>query len=158
MMDAWITFARTGNPATEALPAWCVYGRPSRADVFDEAVGCRCAGSRSFRLSVIAIGNAEQAVSPGAGPRPLRSLGPPQVNGGVRQAMEESALDQETVSRAACDAALLLTEAIRELTIPQHLVACFKRLEDAHHVSETYAAAVRRLAMAATVIGIYRVG
>ncbi|MGH9893888.1 MAG: hypothetical protein ACREA0_18270, partial [bacterium] len=66
--------------------------------------------------------------------------------------------DQATISRAACDAAVLLTEAIRELTIPQHLVTCSKRLEETHHVSETYAAAVRRIAMAATVIGVYRVG
>lgn len=72
--------------------------------------------------------------------------------------MEEPALDQATISRAACDAAVLLTEAIRELTIPQHLVTCSKRLAEAHQVSETYAAAVRRIAMAATVIGVYRVG
>lgn len=66
-------------------------------------------------------------------------------------------MDQKTISRAACDAAVLLTEAIRELTIPQHLVTCASRLEEAHKVSETYAAAVLRIAMAATVIGIYRV-
>ena len=72
--------------------------------------------------------------------------------------MEETKLDQETISRVACDAAVLLTEAIRELTIPQHLVTCAKRLEEAKQASETYAAAVRRIAMAATVIGVYRVG
>jgi len=76
----------------------------------------------------------------------------------VRQSMEETKLDQETISRVACDAAVLLTEAIRELTIPQHLVTCAKRLEEAKEASETYAAAVRRIAMAATVIGVYRVG
>jgi hypothetical protein len=36
--------------------------------------------------------------------------------------MEKPRLDPETLSRAACDAAVLLTEAIRELTVPQHLV------------------------------------
>lgn len=72
--------------------------------------------------------------------------------------MEKSRLDQKTITRAACDAAVLLTEAIRELTVPQHLVTCAKRLEESHQVSETYAAAVRRIAMAATVIGVYRVG
>lgn len=72
--------------------------------------------------------------------------------------MEESKLDQETLSRAARDAAVLLTEAIRELTVPQHLVTCAKRLEESRQVTETYAAAVRRIAMAATVIGVYRVG
>jgi len=36
-------------------------------------------------------------------------------------------------------------------------VTCAKRLEEAQQVSETYAAAVRRIAMAATVIGVYRV-
>jgi hypothetical protein len=72
--------------------------------------------------------------------------------------MEEPRLDPETLSRVACDAALLLTEAIRELTIPQHLVTCAKRLEESRQVTETYAAAVRRIAMATTVIGVYRVG
>jgi hypothetical protein len=72
--------------------------------------------------------------------------------------MKKPELDQETISHAACDAALLLTEAIRELTIPQHLVTCAKRLEETQQVSETYAAALRRIAMAATVIGVYRVG
>jgi para-nitrobenzyl esterase len=39
MMDAWIAFARTGNPATEALPAWPAYMAGRRATmVFDEAV------------------------------------------------------------------------------------------------------------------------
>lgn len=66
-------------------------------------------------------------------------------------------MDEKTISQAACDAAVLLTEAIRELTIPQHLVTCAKRLEEAQQVSETYAAAVRRIAMGATVIGVYRV-
>src|SRR5712691_4564126 len=47
----------------------------------------------------------------------------------VRQSMEETKLDQETISRVACDAAVLLTEAIRELTIPQHLVpSAWRRL------------------------------
>jgi hypothetical protein len=71
--------------------------------------------------------------------------------------MEELNVDQKTISQAACEAAVLLTEAIRELTIPQHLVTCAKRLKAAQQVSETYAAAVRRIAMAATVIGVYRV-
>lgn len=72
--------------------------------------------------------------------------------------MKEPVLDRATISRTACDAAALLTEAIRELTIPQHLVTWSKRLEEAHQVSESYAAGVRRIAMAATVIGVYRVG
>src|SRR5262245_886179 len=39
MMDAWIAFARTGNPATEALPAWPAYAADRRATmVFDESV------------------------------------------------------------------------------------------------------------------------
>lgn len=39
MMDAWIAFARTGNPATEALPAWPAYTANRRATmVFDESV------------------------------------------------------------------------------------------------------------------------
>ena len=39
MMDAWIAFARTGNPATEALPAWPAYTADCRATmVFDESV------------------------------------------------------------------------------------------------------------------------
>lgn len=71
--------------------------------------------------------------------------------------MEEPELDQEIISQAACDAAHLLNEAIRELTIPQHLVTCADRLKETQRVSETYAAAVRRIAMAATVIGVYRV-
>lgn len=39
MMDAWIAFARTGNPATEALPVWPAYTADRRATmVFDESV------------------------------------------------------------------------------------------------------------------------
>jgi para-nitrobenzyl esterase len=39
MMDAWIAFARTGHPATEALPAWPAYTADRRATmVFDEPV------------------------------------------------------------------------------------------------------------------------
>jgi para-nitrobenzyl esterase len=39
MMDAWIAFARTGHPATEALPAWPAYTADRRATmVFDESV------------------------------------------------------------------------------------------------------------------------
>jgi carboxylesterase type B len=39
MMDAWIAFARTGHPATAALPAWPAYTADRRATmVFDEAV------------------------------------------------------------------------------------------------------------------------
>src|SRR5215470_10419005 len=72
--------------------------------------------------------------------------------------MEKPRLDPEILSRAACDAAVLLTEAIRELTVPQHLVTFAKRLEESRQVTETYAAAVRRIAMATTVIGVYRVG
>ena len=62
------------------------------------------------------------------------------------------------VNQTACDAALLLTEAIRELTTPQHLMTCANQLEETKPVSATCAAAVRRIAMAATVIGVYRVG
>lgn len=72
--------------------------------------------------------------------------------------MEEPELNQKTITRVACDAAVLLTEAIRELTVPQHLMTCAKRLVEARQVSETYAAAVRRIAMGATIIGVYRVG
>jgi para-nitrobenzyl esterase len=37
MMDAWIAFARTGNPACDALPSWPAYDRDARATmVFDE--------------------------------------------------------------------------------------------------------------------------
>lgn len=71
--------------------------------------------------------------------------------------MEESEVDKKTISQAACEAAILLTEAIRELTIPQNLVTFAKRLEETRQVTETYAAAVRRIAMAATVIGVYRI-
>jgi para-nitrobenzyl esterase len=39
MMDAWIAFARTGHPATEALPVWPAYTADRRATmVFDESV------------------------------------------------------------------------------------------------------------------------
>jgi para-nitrobenzyl esterase len=39
MMDAWIAFARTGTPATAALPAWPAYTADRRATmVFDESV------------------------------------------------------------------------------------------------------------------------
>ncbi|RPJ60082.1 MAG: carboxylesterase/lipase family protein, partial [Acidobacteria bacterium] len=39
MMDAWIAFARTGHPATAALPAWPAYTADRRATmVFDESV------------------------------------------------------------------------------------------------------------------------
>ena len=39
MMDAWIAFARTGDPATEALPAWPAYTADRRATmVFDASV------------------------------------------------------------------------------------------------------------------------
>ena len=39
MIDAWIAFARTGNPATAALPAWPAYTADRRATmVFDESV------------------------------------------------------------------------------------------------------------------------
>jgi para-nitrobenzyl esterase len=39
MMDAWIAFARTGHPATEALPAWPAYTTERRATMtFDESV------------------------------------------------------------------------------------------------------------------------
>ncbi|MEX2164936.1 MAG: hypothetical protein WD823_11925 [Sulfuricaulis sp.] len=71
--------------------------------------------------------------------------------------MEEPELDQDTINQAACDAALLLTEAIRELSIPQHLMTCANKLEETQRVSATYAAAVQRIAMTATVIGVYRV-
>jgi hypothetical protein len=40
---------------------------------------------------------------------------------------------------------------------PQHLVACATRLEETKQAAESYAAAVRRIAMAATVLGVYRV-
>lgn len=71
--------------------------------------------------------------------------------------MKKPKLDQETISHAACDAAFLLNEAVRELTIPQHLVTCAKRLVESQQVSEKYAAAVQRIAMVATVLGVYRV-
>lgn len=83
---------------------------------------------------------------------------PGQLAALLDNSMEEIELDQETISRTACDAAYLLNEAIRELTIPQHLVTCAKRLEETQRVSETYVASLRRIAMAATVIGVYRVG
>ena len=39
MMDAWIAFARTGNPAMVALPAWPAYTADRRTTmVFDESV------------------------------------------------------------------------------------------------------------------------
>jgi carboxylesterase type B len=39
MMDAWVAFARTGNPATEALPVWPAYTADRRTTmVFDESV------------------------------------------------------------------------------------------------------------------------
>jgi para-nitrobenzyl esterase len=39
MMDAWIAFARTGHPATEALPVWPAYTADRRATmVFDASV------------------------------------------------------------------------------------------------------------------------
>ena len=39
MMDAWIAFARTGSPATAALPAWPAYTADRRATmVFNESV------------------------------------------------------------------------------------------------------------------------
>jgi para-nitrobenzyl esterase len=39
MMDAWIAFARTGHPATAALPAWPAYTADRRTTmVFDESV------------------------------------------------------------------------------------------------------------------------
>jgi para-nitrobenzyl esterase len=39
IMDAWIAFARTGNPATAALPAWPAYTAGRRTTmVFDESV------------------------------------------------------------------------------------------------------------------------
>src|SRR5262245_40989073 len=39
IMDAWIAFARTGNPATAALPAWPAYTAERRTTmVFDESV------------------------------------------------------------------------------------------------------------------------
>ena len=39
MIDVWIAFARAGNPATEALPAWPVSTADRRATmVFDESV------------------------------------------------------------------------------------------------------------------------
>jgi para-nitrobenzyl esterase len=39
MMDAWIAFARTENPATATLPAWPAYTADRRATmVFDESV------------------------------------------------------------------------------------------------------------------------
>ncbi|MGH2610899.1 MAG: carboxylesterase family protein, partial [Tepidiformaceae bacterium] len=31
MQDAWLAFARTGNPATESLPAWPRYEAGTRA-------------------------------------------------------------------------------------------------------------------------------
>ena len=71
--------------------------------------------------------------------------------------MEEPTLDPQTIKQAACEAALLLTEAIRELTIPQHLMTCAAQLEETQRVSATYAAAIRRIVMTATVIGVYRV-
>ena len=43
-------------------------------------------------------------------------------------------------SRTACEAAVLLTEAIRELTVPQHLMAFDRITVEAHQVSDTYAA------------------
>jgi para-nitrobenzyl esterase len=37
MMDAWIAFARTGHPATEALPAWPAYTADRRATMVCDA-------------------------------------------------------------------------------------------------------------------------
>jgi len=61
------------------------------------------------------------------------------------------------VNQTACDASLLLTEAIRELTTPQHLMTYANQLEETKRVSASCAAAVRRIAMTAAVIGVYRV-
>lgn len=71
--------------------------------------------------------------------------------------MDKPDLDKLTIDQAADDAALLLTEAIRELTIPQNLMTCVNQLEATQSVSATYAAAVRRIVMTVTVIGVYRV-
>jgi len=66
-------------------------------------------------------------------------------------------MDEQTIKQTACEAALLLTEAIRELSIPQHLMTIANQLEESQRVSPTYAAAIRRIVMTATVIGVYRV-
>jgi len=58
--------------------------------------------------------------------------------------------------QAARDTAVLPTEAIRELTIPQHMVICVKRLESSGKVQEFHAASVYRTAMACTIIGLCR--
>ena len=64
-------------------------------------------------------------------------------------------LNEVMMNQAACDAALLLTEAIRELTTPQHLMTCVDQLEGTQRVSTDYAAAVRRIVMTTTIIGVY---
>ena len=71
--------------------------------------------------------------------------------------MSKPERDKATKRQVACEAALLLTEAIRELTIPQHLITWINKLEAAQQVSEDCAAAVHRTAMASIVIGVYRV-
>jgi para-nitrobenzyl esterase len=51
MMDAWIAFARTGNPSTEALPAWPAYKADRRATmVFDKSVSVVDAPMESERF------------------------------------------------------------------------------------------------------------
>ena len=39
MMDAWIAFARTGNPNTDSLPEWPAYDKDTRATMF---IGPEC--------------------------------------------------------------------------------------------------------------------
>lgn len=63
----------------------------------------------------------------------------------------------EIEERVAADAAILLNEAVRELTVPQHLAALCDKYDATPQSSERYSAAVRRIAISAVVNGIYRV-
>ncbi|MDZ7413081.1 MAG: carboxylesterase/lipase family protein [candidate division KSB1 bacterium] len=65
MMDAWIAFARTGNPATAALPVWPAYTANRRTTmVFDESVTVVDAPMEAERAIWTSVQKAEQG--PGA--------------------------------------------------------------------------------------------
>jgi hypothetical protein len=70
--------------------------------------------------------------------------------------MTTTRVDEATLRRAACEAALLLNEAVRELVIPNQIHQLTERYEDGK-VKIAWLGAMRHTAMQTIIIGLWRV-
>lgn len=56
-MDAWVAFARTGNPSTDSLGAWATYGNARETMMIGEQTGIFEAPYEAERRAWDAVGN-----------------------------------------------------------------------------------------------------